>query len=72
MIPTLNNLEILQIRSIELITLGVKCAECGHTWGVRLNGKTDLATIPMKFLICENCLKKANQPKEGEIVSRAE
>jgi hypothetical protein len=56
----ITGLEQFEIDQIEAITLGVKCKRCGHTWGIRLNGKTDLTQIPFNYLICENCVRKAN------------
>jgi hypothetical protein len=72
MVPTLSNVEMLKIRKLELITVGVKCSQCGHTWGIRLNGKTDLSQVPFNFLICENCIRIANsEPREGVLTAEA-
>ncbi len=65
----LKNVDFLRLNELELITLGVKCSRCGHTWGIRLKGKTDLREISLNFFICENCVRIVNTEPANEAIS---
>lgn len=41
--------------NVQVITLGVKCLGCGHTWGIRLDIYGE--DIPEHRYVCEICRK---------------
>lgn len=46
----------LKVSSVEIITIGLKCLQCGKTWGVNLRGK-EIQELPIGRFICESCNK---------------
>jgi hypothetical protein len=54
------NLTENEKKEVEIITLGVKCKKCGHTWGVRLDKQKSLDNLSPLLFVCETCLKNNN------------
>jgi hypothetical protein len=40
---------------VEVITLGLKCNQCGKTWGINLSNMKHKDEIPINRIVCEGC-----------------
>ena len=56
----------MEIRSVELevVYLKVNCPKCGKQWGIRISEKNNLDSIPMRDLLCNDCLEKGDSDHE--------
>jgi predicted nucleic-acid-binding Zn-ribbon protein len=59
--------KVFKLSNIEVITIGVRCKDCGHTWGVRLHGEIDMSKINLKRFMCDKCLEKSIEQPEVKI-----